>query len=129
MNKLKWKRVYDQAGPSDGDRILVDQLWPRGVTHEEAAIDGWAKDITPSSKLRQDYHHGELDFDEFSEGYREELEANPQFPVFVDDLNQRLSKHDVTLVYAGKEAGVTHLPTLKRQLEKAGVESEPLPQD
>ncbi len=127
MNTLKWKRVYDQAESSDGDRILVDQLWPRGVSREQAALDGWAKDITPSKSIRQAYHQGRLNFDQFSRSYQEELETNPAFPGFVDDLGDRLDERDVTLVYAGKVAGETHLPVLRGQLEKAGIKSDPLP--
>ena len=127
MNTLKWKRVYDRAESSDGDRILVDQLWPRGVRREQAALDGWAKDITPSKSIRQAYHKGRLNFDQFSRSYQKELETNPAFPVFVDDLGKRQSERDVTLVFAGKVAADTHLPVLRSQLEKAGVESELLP--
>ncbi|HPX92697.1 MAG TPA: DUF488 family protein [Bacillota bacterium] len=127
MNTLKWKRVYDQAEPSDGDRILVDQLWPRGVSREKAALDGWAKDITPSTRLRQAYHGGRLSFEQFSKSYEEELETNPAFPDFVDDLDKRLDQGDVTLVFAGKVPGETHLPVLRGKLEKAGIKSDPLP--
>jgi len=127
MNTLKWKRVYDQAESSDGERILVDQLWPRGVSREKAAIDQWAKDITPSKSIRQAYHHGSLSFDQFSRSYQEELETNPAFPGFVDDLEKRLGEGQVTLVFAGRVPGETHLPVLRSQLEKAGIESDPLP--
>ncbi len=127
MNTLKWKRVYDQAESSDGERILVDQLWPRGVSRERAALDGWAKDITPSKTIRQAYHHGRLSFDQFSRSYQEELETNPAFPGFVDDLGKRLGEGEVTLVFAGKVPGETHLPVLRGQLEKAGIKSDPLP--
>ena len=127
MATLKWKRVYDQANPSDGDRILVDQLWPRGVSREKAALDGWAKGITPCKGIRLAYHQGRLNFDQFSRSYEEELQTSQAFPDFVDDLNQRLDQRDVTLVFAGRVPGQTHLPVLRDQLEKAGIESDPLP--
>lgn len=129
MKRLQWKRVYDPVLTSDGDRILVDQLWPRGVSKEKAALADWAKAITPSTKIRRDYHEGRMDFQEFSKSYREELEENPDFPSFAKDLKDRLEEGEVTLVFAGKEPSRTHLPTLKGQLEKAGIPSDPLPED
>lgn len=129
MKTLKWKRVYDPANPSDGDRILVDQLWPRGVSKEKAALDEWAKSITPGKEIRKAYHEGKLSFDQFSRRYEAELEAGDALPEFADDLKKRLSKGDVTLVFAGKTPSMTHLPTLKGQLDKAGVKSDPLPED
>ncbi|HZK28677.1 MAG TPA: DUF488 family protein [Clostridia bacterium] len=129
MNALKWKRIYDPAQASDGDRILVDQLWPRGVSKEEAALEEWAKPITPSKEIRESYHHGQLSFDEFSDKYKEELKENPAFPEFVADLDKRLADRDVTLVFAGKSPAKTHLPTLRDQLRGAGIDSEPLPSE
>lgn len=129
MNTLKWKRVYVPAETSDGDRILVDQLWPRGVSREKAALAGWAKGITPSKGIRQAYHQGRLDFDQFSRSYREELQASQAFPEFVDDLNERLKTGNVTLVFAGRVPGQTHLPVLRGELERAGVKSAPLPEE
>ncbi len=128
MNTLKWKRVYDPAQASDGDRILVDQLWPRGVSKEKAALSDWAKAITPSTRIRKAYHEGRLDFRSFSDQYKAELDVNPDFPVFVNQLKERLEEENVTLVFAGKYPGETHLPTLRGQLEEAGLASDPLPE-
>ncbi len=128
MKTLKWKRVYEPVQDSDGDRILVDQLWPRGVSKEKAALSDWAKAITPSAKIRKAYHEGRLGFESFSNSYKAELEKSPDFPAFVDELRQRLEEKNVTLVFAGKHPGETHLPTLKGQLEEAGLTSDPLPE-
>lgn len=128
MKKLKWKRIYHPADAADGDRILVDQLWPRGVSKEKAALSEWAKGITPSTAIRKAYHEGHLTFERFSQKYEEELEKNPEFPAFVEDLKARMADQEVTLVFAGKDPAATHLPTLKGLLEKAGVQSEPLPE-
>ena len=127
MNTLKWKRVYVPAETSDGDRILVDQLWPRGVSREKAALAGWAKGITPSKGIRQAYHQGRLDFDQFSRSYREELQASQAFPEFVDDLNERLKTGNVTLVSRpGALADPFTSPAGGTQ--RAGVKSAPLPE-
>ena len=129
MKTLKWKRVYEPVQDSDGDRILVDQLWPRGVSKEKAALSEWAKTITPSTEIRKAYHEGNLSFETFSKKYREEMEASPAFPEFVDDLKTRMEKQDVTLVFAGKDPATTHLPVLRKQLEKAGIKSQALPEE
>ena len=65
--EIKWKRAYEKIGEADGFRILVDKLWPRGLKKEDAKIDYWAKIITPSKELRQNYHKGIIDFENFSE--------------------------------------------------------------
>ena len=129
MNTLKWKRIYDPAQASDGDRILVDQLWPRGVSKEKAALDEWAKPITPSTEIRKAYHEGQINFQDFSKKYEKEMEHSQAFNEFTDDLKERLEDRDVTLVFAGKTPDRTHLPVLKRQLERQGVKSEALPEE
>lgn len=71
------KRVYDAAVPGDGARVLVDRLWPRGVSKERAALDDWAKDVAPSTELRTWFGHDPERFDEFARRYRKELDGNP----------------------------------------------------
>ena len=129
MNTLKWKRIYHPASSSDGDRILVDQLWPRGVSKEKAALSEWAKSITPSKEIRKAYHEGRLDFKSFSERYERELAGSDAFVEFSDDLKTRLKDHEVTLVFAGRVPSQTHLPALKNQLNRQGVKSEALPEE
>ena len=71
------KRVYEAASPDDGERILVDRLWPRGLSKEKAAIDIWEKDVAPSAALRKWFGHDPDKFDDFRNKYRKELEDNP----------------------------------------------------
>ena len=71
------KRIYDPPAPEDGYRVLVDRLWPRGVSKAKAALDEWAKDVAPGTELRQWYGHDPARFDEFARRYREELHETP----------------------------------------------------
>ncbi|MGH8967704.1 MAG: DUF488 domain-containing protein [Actinomycetes bacterium] len=71
------KRVYDPPGPDDGARVLVDRLWPRGVSKGDAHLDAWRKDLAPSSELRTWFHHEPERFAEFERRYRAELDGNP----------------------------------------------------
>lgn len=72
--ELRLKRAYDTASPEDGFRVLIDRLWPRGVSKEGAAIDLWAKDIAPSSQLRRDWHAApDADFEVYADRYRAQL--------------------------------------------------------
>jgi uncharacterized protein YeaO (DUF488 family) len=74
---IKLKRAYEPAHTDDGTRILVDRLWPRGVTKEQAGIDLWLKDVAPSNELRKWSHADPARYDEFRERYARELDANP----------------------------------------------------
>ncbi|MGI6722362.1 MAG: DUF488 domain-containing protein [Anaerovoracaceae bacterium] len=118
MGIIKWKRIYLDAEDGDGYRILVDRLWPRGVKKEKAALDMWAKDITPSADLRKAYHKGAISFEDFSEAYRKELVNTPGFHEFVSLVAEKLSQGDVTLLYASKEPQKSHIPVLREQLEE-----------
>lgn len=92
------KRVYDDPSPDDGFRVLVDRLWPRGVTKERAALDLWAKDVAPSKDLHT-WFRGHLgEFDEFEARYRAELDANPEA---VDRLRDLAPV--VTLLYSARD--------------------------
>jgi len=93
------KRVYDAASPSDGFRVLVDRLWPRGVSHERAALDLWLKEVAPSTELRVWYGHVDERFAEFTRRYRAELDQNPA----VAELRGVIAAHPVTtLLYGAK---------------------------
>jgi uncharacterized protein YeaO (DUF488 family) len=94
------KRVYLPAEDSDGYRVLVDRLWPRGIKKENAKIDLWAKALAPSAELRKWFNHIPERFEEFSKKYVEELKANPEVAPILDELRQ----HDkVTLLYSAKD--------------------------
>lgn len=103
MNQIQIKRIYEGKSEKDGFRILTDRLWPRGVAKEKAAIDYWAKDISPSTYLRKWYNHEEELFPRFRELYREELDKNPEKEDFIQLVKEKLEKEDVTLLFASKE--------------------------
>lgn len=123
--EIKWKRAYEKIGEADGFRILVDKLWPRGLKKEDAKIDYWAKIITPSKELRQNYHKGIIDFENFSEKYRKELEENSDFEEFEGIILEELKKGNVTMVYASRTPELSHIPVLKEFIEeKLGKQSK-----
>ena len=94
------RRVYDEPSDADGFRVLVDRLWPRGVTKERARVDLWLKEVAPTTELRQWFHHDEQSFDEFARRYRAELADNPA----VARLREIVDEHAVvTLVYGAKD--------------------------
>ncbi len=119
MGKLFWKRVYDAPEKDDGFRVLVDRLWPRGISKEKACLVEWAREITPSSDLRQAYHRGEIDYETFSALYAKELAQNPGAKDFTDKIKAELKKGNVTLLYANKDVEQSHIPVLRRFIEQA----------
>lgn len=111
------KRVYDPAEPSDGYRILVDRLWPRGISKEQAALDMWLKDIAPSPELRTWFDHDPERFAEFTAKYEQELAHNPA----VNELHQMLQDNQtVTLLYAAHDPEVNHAKVLLAFIQRAG---------
>ena len=94
------KRAYEEPAPDDGTRILVDRLWPRGVSKEKAAIDLWLKEIAPSTELRKWFGHDPAKWDAFQERYRAELSANHDA---IRTLKAKISEGPVTLVYGAKD--------------------------
>jgi len=100
MPDLFLKRAYEGASPGDGCRILVERLWPRGLTKEAAAIDLWAKDCAPSTELRKWFGHAPEKWEEFQRRYAEELRAQPEA---VAELRAKLAEGDATFVYASRE--------------------------
>lgn len=111
------KRVYDPASDDDGQRVLVDRLWPRGLSKEEAAIDLWAKDATPSNDLRKWYH---ADKDarrtEFRERYEAELEQ-PAAQEALQKIRELRKKGLVTLLTGNKDVEDSHVPVLVDALQ------------
>ena len=97
---IKIKRVYEKPQVDDGIRILVDRLWPRGLTKEKARIDLWLKDIAPSTQLRKWFSHDPAKWTGFRKRYLEELERNKEESLL---LREQLKKGNVTLVYAAKD--------------------------
>lgn len=111
--ELLIKRVYDDPAPGDGFRVLVDRLWPRGLTKERAALDLWAKEVAPSDELRRAFHHDGMTWDAFAQAYRAELAANPA----VAALRETLSPHPVaTLLHSVRDAEQNHAVLLREAL-------------
>lgn len=116
MGVVTIKRAYDEAGEEDGVRILVDRLWPRGVSKAAASLDGWLKDVAPSPTLRKWWNHDPERFGEFADRYRTELDGNPA----VADLLSIVREHDLTtLVYAAKDPQINHALVLRDYLRAA----------
>ena len=97
---MKIKRVYEKPEKDDGIRILVDRLWPRGLTKEKAGIDLWLKDIAPSTELRKWFGHDPVKWKEFRKRYSNELKKNEEQ---VSLLKDKMKKGTVTLVYGAKD--------------------------
>jgi uncharacterized protein YeaO (DUF488 family) len=97
---IQVKRVYDPADPSDGVRVLVDRIWPRGVTKERAAVALWLKDVAPSAALRTWFGHAPARWEEFKRRYRAELEQNT---ANVQQLRDLAAKSKVTLLFAAQD--------------------------
>lgn len=111
------KRVYDPAGEGDGFRVLVDRLWPRGVSKARAALDEWAKDVAPSPELRSEWHHHRERFDEFAARYRAELDENEAAAA----LLELGTAHDrVTLLFGAHDERVNHAVVLQEWLAAHG---------
>jgi hypothetical protein len=117
MNKLNWKRIYEKTKETDGFRIFVDRLWARRIKKEDAKIDYWAKEITPTKELRENYHKGRIDFETFAAGYLNELEKNPDFDKFLQKIKIELISRNVTMVFASRTPETSHIPILKKYLE------------
>lgn len=114
---LQMKRIYEEVSSNDGKRILVDRLWPRGVSKEDAQLDEWPKEITPSNTLRKTFHDGELAFDEFSTEYKDELQSNEEAKAICKEIAEEADDNTVTLLYASKNEEENHVLVLKDFIE------------
>ncbi len=113
---FKVKRVYDPTSKADGERVLVDRLWPRGISKAKAKITVWAKDLTPSNELRSWFHADpERRFKDFQKKYAKELSANKKV------LRQLILKFqkNTTLITAVKDIEHSHIPTLLKFLRRS----------
>lgn len=115
------KRVYEPPAASDGYRVLVDRLWPRGVQKARAELDEWAKDAAPSPALRTEWHHHPELFVEFAERYREELADSPAAAALVA-LGQEHER--VTLLFGARDVRVNHAAVLLAWLGEHGADVE-----
>jgi len=112
--KIQTKRIYEEAAESDGRRILIDRLWPRGISKEAAKIDFWVQSIAPSNELRRWYQHDPEKWPEFRRRYFEELEGNP---AGLEELRAQLGDAAVvTFVFSSKEEKLNNASALREYL-------------
>ncbi len=97
---VQLKRAYETPAPADGYRVLVDRLWPRGVSRDRARLDEWARELAPSSELRRWFGHDPERYDEFRRRYTEELAAHAEK---LDELRERARSGMLTLVYGARD--------------------------
>lgn len=111
---IQVKRVYENPDPKDGFRILVDRLWPRGLSKESAKIDLWLKAVAPSNELRNWYRHDPQKWPEFRERYFAELDNNTEA---VNELMTHLRKRNVVFLYSAKELRFNNAVALKEYMK------------
>lgn len=113
MTQFHTKRIYEDAAAGDGYRVLVDRVWPRGVSKDEARFDEWCKDVAPSTKLRQWFGHDPARYVEFRKKYQQELRENNSFAEF----RKKVAQHGVvTLLYSAKDTEHNQAMVLQEML-------------
>ncbi|EMY35262.1 hypothetical protein D477_005221 [Arthrobacter crystallopoietes BAB-32] len=115
MAAIRIKRIYEERTEDDGYRVLVDRLWPRGVSKEAAHLDLWLKEIAPSPELRKEFGHKEDNFDAFTHAYRAELDDSAAVERAVALVHEHGT---VTLLYAARETRMNHTVVLRDYLEE-----------
>jgi len=114
---IRVRRVQEDPSPDDGLRVLVDRLWPRGMTKERAAVDVWLKEVAPSTELRRRFHGEHIAFATFAADYARELDDNPA----LGELRDLVAGHDeVTLLYAARDTEQNHALLLRDRLADEG---------
>lgn len=116
-NRVWMRRAYDPPTRNDGYRVLVDRLWPRGVSKADLAIDEWNRDVAPSDELRRWYGHRPERWDEFRERYRRELEQRAAREA-ITALAERARKRRVTLVFGARDAEHSQAAVLRELIEE-----------
>ena len=111
--QIRTARIYEDIGPDDGQRVLVDRIWPRGIRTGDPRVGIWRKDVAPSKELRDWYHHQSERFDEFAARYAAELSGNPA----LDELRRLAERGGVTLVTATREVAGSHAAVLAKLLK------------
>jgi uncharacterized protein YeaO (DUF488 family) len=109
------KRAYDAPTRSDGRRILVDRVWPRGIAKDDLQIDAWLKDLAPSTGLRKWFGHDRAKWDEFRKRYALELEQRPEA---LEELVEKARAGHVTLIFSAKDTQHNNAVALKEHLER-----------
>jgi len=112
--RIRTKRIYDPPEQSDGRRILIDRLWPRGMSKDAAKLTHWARSVAPSDALRRWYQHEPAKWDEFRRRYFAELDANPEG---VAELREHLGPGTTTLLFGSREAELNNATALREYLQ------------
>lgn len=118
---IRLKRAYEPPSPADGLRVLVERLWPRGLSKEQAAVDLWLKDVAPSTELRRWFGHDAAKWEEFRRRYREELRERPEG---LERLASLVAAGPVTFVYGSRDQEHNAATVLKELLERADVKAK-----
>jgi uncharacterized protein YeaO (DUF488 family) len=113
---VRAKRIYEDADSGDGYRVLIDHIWPRGVSRERARLDAWERELAPSDGLRKWFDHRPERFAEFRTRYREELSGHPDA---LDELRRRAATGPVTILYAARDQEHNNAVVLVELLTKA----------
>ncbi|MCI4675663.1 DUF488 domain-containing protein [Candidatus Mycolicibacterium alkanivorans] len=117
-HKVQVRRVYDDPARGDGNRVLVDRIWPRGMTKEKAKLDEWCKTIAPSTELRKWYHHDPARFTEFTRRYRDEL-TQPERAEALAHLQTLAKDRNLTLLTASKAVDISEATVIAEMLSRA----------
>ncbi|CCI86370.1 DUF488 domain-containing protein [Lactobacillus gigeriorum] len=117
MHTIKSARIYGSENIS-GYRILVDRVWPRGISKVKAKLDLWKKSIAPSTELRKWFNHEDEKYPEFKEKYLDELTHNSELPDFISLVREELAKNDVVLLYGAKNTEHNQAVVLQEYLDK-----------
>jgi uncharacterized protein YeaO (DUF488 family) len=112
---IQVKRVYEPASPEDGIRVLVDRIWPRGMTKQEARLDMWLKEIAPSTALRKWFAHDPAKWTDFKKRYAQELDSHREI---LANLAAKAKRSAVTLLFGSKEERYNNAAALKEYLER-----------
>ena len=118
MPTIQLKRIYEKPDDNDGIRILIDRLWPRGISKKEAKLDFWLKELAPSNELRKSFNHDDTKFEWFKEKYTEELASGEQHAAL--EKLQRIikdSKQPITLLYAAKNKEANNAQVIMQMIQ------------
>lgn len=124
-NPVRVKRVYEAPAAEDGQRVLVDGMWPRGLSRERARIDAWLRDVAPTAALRRWYGHEPERWPAFRERYLAELRERPEAAAAVAELQARRAEGALTLLFAARDTERNNAVVLREHLEQAGQGQPP----
>jgi uncharacterized protein YeaO (DUF488 family) len=125
-SRIVIKRAYDPPAATDGQRVLVDRLWPRGISKARIQIDSWVREVAPSTELRKWFNHDPARWSEFQRRYREELRA-PERVALLEDLAKRARQGTLTLLYGARDTEHNEAVVLREILEQRRARSRRLP--